>query len=82
MVPRWLGISYNNLRDLKNGHMRRQIRYKLWKDFEQKSDYDVRQAQVNKKPKDPREYYPHIPERLWDTVKKSLDKTLEHISKI
>ena len=31
--------SYNNLSDLKNGHMRRQIRYKLWKDFEQESDY-------------------------------------------
>ena len=39
LIRNYAYSSYNNLRDLKNGHMRRQIRYKLWKDFEQKSDY-------------------------------------------
>jgi serine/threonine protein kinase len=42
--------------------------------FEHKTDFDIRQAQVNEQPPDPKSFYPHIPEHVVSTIMKSLRK--------
>ena len=42
--------------------------------FEYKTDFDIRQAQVNENPPDPKTFYPHIPDNVVNTIMQSLSK--------
>lgn len=42
--------------------------------FEHKTDFEIRQAQVNEQPPDPKSFYPHIPDHVVNTIMQSLSK--------
>ena len=42
--------------------------------FEHKTDFEIRQAQVNEQPPDPKSFYPHIPDHVVNTIMQSISK--------